>query len=121
MKYTHAFVSGLLIGMSTSAIAAPTLSADFYATNAIDSVECSVNGSRIISGTIDKTDATKWIPKCDLVSINVTGTYTLVMTVKKAAGCIGNSCFAGGVASSVPFTYNWTSANVPTPALKLEP
>ncbi len=116
------FILSAIAALASSNIyAAPTLSADFYAPNAIDSVSCTINGANPITGVVDKVDPTKWIPKCDLAGITVTGTYTLVMTVTKVAGCVGNSCFAGGVASSTPFTYNWTAGNVITPKPKLEP
>jgi hypothetical protein len=102
--------------------AAPTLTADPYPSTGVqpDAATVSVNGTQTIQCTL-KTVTGGLQPSCDLVSITAPGTYTLVMTVTKNAGCVGNTCSGGGSASSAPFTYIWQGVNVTRPVVRLEP
>lgn len=102
-----------------SATAAPTLTADPYPTTVVqpDSASFTVNGGAPIACTLPVSAAGK-TPTCDLASITVPGTYTLVMKVTKAAGCNaeGNECWPEGSASSAPFVYKWRASGASAPA-----
>lgn len=116
------FIASILGLITSAAIAAPTLTADPYPATGVqpDAATLSVNGTQTINCTL-KTVTGGIQPSCDLVSITTPGTYTLIMTVTKAAGCVGNTCSGGGSASSAPFTYIWQGVNVTRPVVRLEP
>lgn len=119
MKKSLFVILALLGGVAN---AAPTLTADPYPATGVqpDAATLSVNGTQTITCTL-RTVTGGVQPACDLVSITTPGTYTLVMTVTKAAGCVGNTCSGGGSASSAPFSYIWQGVNVLRPVVRLEP
>lgn len=105
--------------------AAPFLSADPYGPDTAtaaqpDSAEFTVNGAAPIACTLVAVPGGKQ-PRCDLSSITSSGTYTLVMTVKRAGPSCGNTsatagqCTFGGSAASVPFAYTLKSGTVGAP------
>lgn len=102
----------------SAAMAAPTLTADPYPTTVTqpDTASFTVNGGAPIACTLPVSAAGK-TPTCDLASITVPGTYTLVMTVTKAAGCnAAGECWPEGSASSAPFSYKWLASGASAPA-----
>lgn len=117
------FLSALLL--SVSAHAAPFLYADPYSTtNAPDSATFTVNGGTpqpceliTVQGGIR--------PKCDLGGITAAGTYTLVMTVSRAASIVNGTNTAtntaAGSASSANFTYVLRTEAVGGPTLRVAP
>ncbi len=116
-------LAALLSLISGAALAAPTLIADPYPAAAVqpDSASFTVNGGAPIACTLP-TVTGGLQPTCDLASLATPGTYTLVMTVTKAAGCAGASCWPAGSASSSPFAYTRLAAGVTAPAaLKVAP
>jgi hypothetical protein len=116
-------ISKVLIGaavyfLAANANSAPTLEADNYATSAVDSIGLKINGAAAIPCTlVVQTGGALVRPTCDLASITTPGTYSLIMVATKAAGCSGNTCYAGGTASSVPFSYIWKGSDVAIPVL----
>jgi hypothetical protein len=102
--------------------AAPTLTADPYPSTGTQpsAAVVTVNGGTPQPCTL-RTVAGGLQPTCDLASITVPGTYTLVLTVSTVAGCTGNACTGAGSASSAPFSYQWLGSVVPIPVLRLSP
>lgn len=104
------------------ASAAPHLYADPYPPTGVvpDSVTMSVNGGASVACELIDVAGGKQ-PRCDLAALTP-GTYTLVMTASRAAGCAGSTCWAAGSASSVPFNYVRAASAVAAPAgLALQP
>ena len=108
--------------LAGTAHAAPTLTADPYPATGVQpsAVVSSVNGATPVACTL-RTVSGGLQPTCDLASITVPGTYTLVVTVSTVAGCTGNACRGAGSASSAPFGYQWLGSVVPTPVLQISP
>ena len=106
--------------------AAPFLYADPYPSTGVqpDAASFTVNGGAPIACQIAAVSGAVQ-PKCDLGTITTPGTYTLVMTVSKAAGIVntpgGATNTSGGSASSIPFAYKLLAGSVPTPALSVSP
>jgi hypothetical protein len=117
MKYNFLVAVIGLIGVAGAVNARPNLEADVYVTGSVDSIAFTVNGGTPIPCSLVPvtTPIAGVKPSCDLVSITTPGTYTLVMIATKAAGCVGNTCYAGGVASSAPFQYTWNGSDVVKP------
>lgn len=108
--------------------AAPFLSADPYGPDTAtaaqpDSAEFTINGGAPIACALVAvtTPAGGKQPKCDLASLTSSGTYTIVMTAKRAGPSCGNTsatagqCTFGGSASSAPFVYTVRSGSVGAP------
>lgn len=108
--------------------AAPFLSADPYGPDTPtaaqpDSVEYTINGGAPIACALVAVTAPAGgkQPKCDLASLTSSGTYTIVMTAKRAGPSCGNTsatagqCTFGGSASSAPFAYTVRSGSVGAP------
>jgi hypothetical protein len=97
---------------------AATLYADPYPSTVTqpDAATFTVNGGAPIACAL-VTVAGGLQPQCPLASITAPGTYTLVMSVSKAAGCnaAGDTCWAAGSASSAPFAYVWQNAGASAP------
>lgn len=52
---------------------------------------------------------------CDLASVVDPGVYPITMTYEYVADCVnGDTCWPGGVATSVPFSYNRKGVAAPT-------
>ena len=123
MKYLIALA---LTTASFTASAAPFLYADPYAATGVqpDTASLTVNGGAPIQCQL-MTVTAGLQPKCDLGSITTVGTYTLVMTVAKAASITnttgGATNTGGGTASSAPFSYVLRSGNVSAPVLRVAP
>ena len=102
-----------------AAQAAPFLYSEAYpATGAQpDAATVTINGGAPVTCTVQTVTAGKQ-PKCDLASITSPGTYTLVLTVTKAAGIVNTTGGAtndpGGSASSSPFAYVLRGSFAPT-------
>lgn len=112
-----------LLLASLTAHAAPHLYADPYPSTGVqpDSVTMTVNGGAPIACTLETVPGGKQ-PRCDLAGITAAGTYTLVMTASRAAGCSGSTCWAAGAASSAPFSYTRQASAVAAPTgLGLQP
>lgn len=123
MKY---LLTLLLALASSIASAAPFLYADPYPPTSVqpDSASFTVNGGTPVPCTIETvTGGVR--PKCDLASITVAGSYTLVLTVAKAAAIVngtgGATNTAGSSASSAPFVYRLVTAPVAGPTLTVSP
>ena len=111
-----------LMAAAAVALAAPTLQADPYPSAGVqpDSITLTVNGGAPqacelvpVAGGVQ--------PRCDLAALT-TGTYTLVMTAHRAAGCAGSTCWAAGSASSAPFVYTRAASGAVAPTgLGLQP
>lgn len=122
------FIFSLLASLpfAASAQAGPFLYADPYPPTSVqpDAASLTINGGTPISCTLVSV-AGGLQPKCDLASITTDGTYTLIMTVSKAASIAtspgGATNTAGGSASSAPFSYRLLRAPVATPALRVGP
>lgn len=106
--------------------AAPFLYADPYPPSATqpDAARFTVNGAAPIQCVLEAvTGGVR--PKCDLASITAPGTYTLVMTVSRAAGIVNTTGGAtndpGGSAPSDPFTYVLRAGSVAKPVLSVAP
>lgn len=104
----------------------PFLVADPYPATGTqpDGASVTVNGGSPLNCTIETvTGGVR--PKCDLASITTPGTYTLVLTVTRSAGCTstanGSTCTAAGSASASPFSYVWRAGTVSPPAARVEP
>ena len=121
----HLFAVALTMA-SFTASAAPFLYADPYPATGVqpDTASLIVNGGAPIQCQL-VTMTAGLQPKCDLGSITTVGTYTLVMTVAKAASITttpgGATNTGGGTASSAPFTYVLRSGNVSAPVLRVAP
>lgn len=118
----------LLAVLSMCAHAQPTLTAAPYPTTATQptAANLTVNGANPITCTLAAGSAGAVIPTCNLASITVPGTYTLVLNVSTQAGCLppvanGATCTGGGAASSAPFSYRWNGSAVATPVLSVSP
>ena len=110
---------------ASMAFAAPTLTADPYPASETqpDSASLTINGGAPIACTLPTVPAGK-VPTCDLASVMAAGTYTLVLTVTKAAGCAptGDECWSAGSAPSAPFVYKWRASGASAPtALRVAP
>lgn len=115
-------VAAVLFAASMAAQAAPFITGQVYPS--LDAATVSVNGANPIACVL--TAATGGVqPRCDLASIVTPATYTLVMTVSKAAGCTNGTntatCASGGTASSAPFSYVWQGGSVPVPTVQVAP
>lgn len=123
MKYVPALCLLLLCG---SAQAAPRLLADPYPATGVqpDTAAVTINGGAPLACTLVAVTGGLQ-PQCDLVSITNPGTYTLVMTVTKAASIVNTPGGAvnspGGSASSAPFSYRLQAAGVAGPTLSVSP
>jgi hypothetical protein len=64
-------------------------------------------------------------PSCTLASITSYGTFTLVMIATFAAGCVNvanaATCTTGGVVSSAPFAFTYSSGLASSPVLSVTP
>jgi hypothetical protein len=117
----------LLVGIvtlaaSVAAFAAPSLLADPYPATAPqpDAVTFTVNGGAPQACVLTAV-AGGLQPRCDLAGLTA-GTYTLVMTASRAAGCQGSTCWDAGSASSAPFSYTRAASAVAAPiGLGLQP
>jgi hypothetical protein len=110
------FFGACVAAICINANAAPTLEADNYLTGSVDSIGLKINGAAAIACTlVSQAGGTSVKPTCDLASITTPGTYSLIMVATKAAGCVGNTCYAGGVAPSAPFSYIWKGSDVAIP------
>ena len=115
-----------MVAAAGAANAAPFLYADPYPPTATqpDTARFTINGGAPISCTLE-TVTGGIRPKCDLASITTPGTYTLVMTVSKAATITNGTGTAtndpGGSASSDPFAYVLRAGSVSKPALSVAP
>ena len=116
----------LLSLLTNSAFAAPFLYADPYPSTVTqpDSARYTINGGSPINCVLE-TVTGGIRPKCDLASITAAGTYTLVMTVSKAATITNGTNTAtndpGGSASSDPFQYVLRAGSVSKPTLNVAP
>lgn len=106
------------LAASMAFAAGPTLTAAPYPTTATqpDGMFITVNGGAPISGALPSSTAGK-TPTVDMAFITAPGTYNIVMTVTKAAGCnaAGDECWPEGSASSAPFVYKWRASGAPAP------
>ena len=116
------FILALSLALAGAVHAAPTLTADAYPATGVqpDAASFTINGGAPIACTVSTVSAGVQ-PACNLASVGTPGAYVLVMTVTKAAGCSGSTCWAAGSASSAPFNYNWLGGSVPTPVVRLVP
>jgi hypothetical protein len=112
------FVALVLAAVCLNAHSAPTLTADNYPVGSVDSIGLKINGAAAIPCTlVPQPGGASVKPTCDLVSITTPGTYTLIMVATKVAGCVENTCYAEGVASSAPFNYIWKGSAVAIPVI----
>lgn len=113
--------------LASAAHAAPTLTADPYPSTGVqpDSASVTINGGAPVACTLVTNAQGGKVPTCDLASIASAGTYTLVLTVTKAASCTSGTnsadCTAGGSASSPPFSYRLVGGSVAAPVLRVVP
>lgn len=99
------------------AVAAPSLSADsILRLNPLPSIaEFSINGGEWKACIITPTTR---IPRCDISSIVIPGTYTLLMRYTYKGGCDSSGlgpCWAEGYSESDPFLYVWKGVPVQKP------
>ena len=115
-----------LVLASSQVSAAPFLYADPYPVTAVqpDAASLTINGNAP-SPCVLETVTAGIRPKCDLAGITAPGTYTLVLTVSKAASIVnttgGATNTTGSSASSVPFSYRLVTAPVTGPILTVSP
>lgn len=121
-------VIAALLAASAPAFAAPTLTMDPYGPDTAtvaqpDAAEITINGGAPIACQLVavSSPAGGKQPRCDLSGITSSGTYTLAVTVKRAASCGNTSatagqCTFGGSASSAPFAYTARSGSVAAPS-----
>jgi hypothetical protein len=129
MKQSLYLAAALAAAMhAAAALAAPTLYADPYpqGPGQPSAASVTVNGTSSLPCTLTPANDGSVTPTCDLASLPV-GTHTLVLVVSNAYGCqpaadgSGATCYAGGSASSDPFTYSLSTGPVTKPLRKFKP
>ena len=108
-------VGVITLAASVAALAAPHLYADPYPSTVVqpDAITFTVNGGAPQACELVDMAGGKQ-PRCDLGAL-ATGTYTLIMTASRAAGCAGGTCWPAGAASSAPFSYTRAASGVVAP------
>jgi hypothetical protein len=124
MRFTIAL---LLLLASFAAICSPTLTSGPYPTTVTQPATASVtvNGQPGPSCTMVKGADGAVTPTCDLSSLPVPGTYTLILTVSHPGGCTSptspSTCAAAGSASSPPFSLTRSAGAVSAPVVRIAP
>lgn len=117
----------VLLLFSSSVISAPTLSAESMPATGPQpsSVAITVNGSLGPPCALPKAADGSVQATCDLATLSVPGTYTIVMTYTYVAGCVNSAnaatCQAGGTASSAPFVLTRSAPPAAGPVLRVSP
>jgi hypothetical protein len=116
-----------LILASFCAWAAPTLTAQSMPATGPQpaSMAITINGAAGPACTLPKAADGSVQATCDLASLAVPGTYTIVATYTYVAGCVNTAnaatCQTGGVASSTPFAFTRLASPATGPALLVSP
>lgn len=117
----------ILLLASCFAYAAPTLNAQPVPNTAPQpsTAAITVNGAAGPACTLPVAADGSMTLTCDLVSLAVPGTYTIVATYTYVAGCVNAAnaatCSTGGVASSAPFVLTRAAFPATGPALRVSP
>jgi hypothetical protein len=117
----------ILAMVASSAYPAPTLNADALpATGPQPSTATiTVNGGAGPVCSLPKAADGSVQLTCDLATLAVPGTYTIVATYTYVAGCVNSAdaatCQNGGVASSAPFALTRVASPVAGPRLRVSP
>mgnify|MGYP000087100860 CR=1 FL=1 len=108
------------------AFAAPFIVADPVPATAVqpDAASITINGGTPVA-CVFETVTGGIRPKCDVGNLAF-GTYTIVLTYSKTAGCTNGAdtatCTQAGSASAAPFTYVYRAGSVSAPAARrIEP
>lgn len=121
------FITFWLALMCSATFAGPTLSADPLPATGVQpsTAAITVNGTAGPACTLPKAADGSMQARCDLTSLAVPGTYSIVMTYTYVAGCVNAAnaatCQQGGVASSSPFALQLRAAPAAGPVLRIEP
>jgi hypothetical protein len=100
----------VLAVVAAAALAGPTATVvPPYAAGSVQPTAASItaNGGAPIACTVVKDAAGAATPTCDLSSLAVPGTYTLILSVSNVADCVvdttgATTCYTGGVSASQP-------------------
>jgi hypothetical protein len=120
-------LSLLILLLSSFAYAAPTLNAQPVPNTAPQpsTAAITVNGAAGPTCTLPVATDGSMTLTCDLASLTVPGTYTIVATYTYVAGCVNAAnaatCSTGGVASSAPFVLTRAAFPATGPALHVSP
>jgi hypothetical protein len=126
-KVIASIIAWCLAFLCAAAFAGPTLTAQAMPVSGPQpaSMAITVNGSAGPACTLPKAADGSVQGTCDLASLAVPGTYTIVATYTYVAGCVNTAnaatCQAGGLASSTPFALTRIASPAVGPVLRIEP